>query len=152
MKVVRVYSPPLPPGHPDYIRSFGLQSCGASTPRSGQVVRYWHCTVERGHASDHGAHAPGPLPLLLARWPQDPQPEPDTPDFSDEVDRIRDEADQMVALASIDATKALAITALDQAEVTGGPQWFVAAEHFVRALHALALFGSGVEDDDGEVG
>lgn len=152
MSRLRVYEPRIGPEHPEWIVYVVKGQCLAtSLDKSG---RKWWCTAKAGHGSHHGAHeAPD---QLAARWPQEPAaPEPcQTPDFCEALQNACAEADAMMALASIDATKSLAITALDQAQTTADPQWFVAAEHYVRALHALALVGTGaeVEDEDGGEG
>ena len=148
MSGLRVYEPPIGPEHPEWIVYVVKGQCLAtSVDPSGTK---WWCTARMGHASHHGAHqAPD---QLAARWPQEPAaPEPcQAPDLR-EVLQAASEADAMMTVASIDATKSLALTSLDQAQTTRDEQWFVAVEHYIHALHALALVGTGagVEDEDG---
>lgn len=147
----RIYSPPgVGPEHPDYLAAGSGDYCESLLLRQDPDARPWVCTVARGHRSDHAAHFGSRPVLMRARWPRDPEPLPSPeaakPAAEQEGDVLR------VCLADI--TRDSAVLAIDQAQISRDDHWYQAAEHFVRALHALALVGSGVEaeDDGGEVG
>lgn len=160
MRVVRVYDPPIGPEHPHWL-DHGLHAlaptCGART--RGSVS--WYCTRARFHQTDHAAHGFGHR-LQHARWPRDPSelqdaeataPAEEITDTLREARAAADEADDMIRACLADLTRDSAVLAIDRAAITRDDYWFECAEHLARALHALALVGSGVavEDDGGEV-
>lgn len=80
LRELRVYSPPLPWSHPDFIEP-AFRKCGRGAPRHGGEG-FWLCTAKYGHLSDHAAHQDGlGGVVMLARWPRETQPETeDVPD------------------------------------------------------------------------